>query len=176
MTKFLLMLFISTSLFSQTFNRDEWRVWKTYKRCISVREKVLINYSLVPVIMDEKKCNVINGQWKPLWQNSSFTQAKEIDVDHTVPLSWAWKHGADKWTKKMKADYANNLIDQYHLMPLSVKANRTKRDKGPDQWMPETNRCLYINTFINIVNKNKLTLSDKEKIKYDEIVNKECQN
>jgi hypothetical protein len=173
--KLLLTIFITVALQSQDFDRSEWRVWKTYKGCVSVREKVLIDHSRSEVMMDSKKCNVIKGQWRPIWENNVFVYAKEIDIDHTVPLSWVWKHGADKWTKKMKEDYANNYKDQYHLLPLSAKANRTKGDRGPDEWLPETNRCTYINVFINIVNKNKLTLSDKEKIKYDEIVKMECK-
>lgn len=175
MVKILILLLITSTLFSQDFNRSEWRVWKTYKGCLSVREKVLIDHSRMEVIMDSKKCNIIKGQWRPIWENSVFTYAKEIDVDHTVPLSWAWKHGADKWTKKMKEDYANNYVDQYHLLPLSIKANRTKGDRGPDEWMPETNRCLYITTFISIVNKNKLILSEIEKNKYDMIEKSECK-
>jgi hypothetical protein len=173
--KILFFFFISFSIFSQQFNRSEWRVWKNYKGCISVREKILIDYSRSEVIFDSKNCNVIKGQWKPIWENGAFFYSKEVDVDHTVPLSWAWRHGADKWTKQMKENYANNYTDQYHLLPLSIKANRTKSDRGPDEWMPEVNRCLYINTFINIVNKNQLTLSEKEKTIYDQIIETECK-
>lgn len=175
MIKFFLILF-SISLHSQsTFNRSEWSVWKTYQGCISVREKVLIDYSLKPVIYDVKKCSVVSGEWKTLWENKTFFYSKDLDIDHTVPLSWTWTHGADKWTKKMKEDYANNYKSKYYLLPLSIKANRTKGDRGPDEWLPEANRCLYITTFENIVNENKLNLTDKEKIKYEELKRNECK-
>ena len=41
--------------------------------------------------------------------------------------------------------------------------------------IPKGNRCLYITTFENIVNENKLNLTDKEKIKYEELKRNECK-
>ena len=175
MMKLLLTFFITFSICSQDFNRSEWNVWKNYKGCISVREKILIDYSKTEIAMDGKNCNVVKGQWQPIWEKATFFYAKEVDIDHTVPLSWAWKHGANKWTKRMKEAYANNYIDQYHLLPLSTKANRTKGDRGPDEWLPETNKCMYINVFMNIVNKNKLELSEDEMTTYLILRKKECE-
>jgi len=170
-----LLLFFSFSLFSQDFNRKEWMVWKSYKGCLSVREKVLIDNSLKPIKMKSTNCEIISGEWKPIWENKTYINPKEVDVDHTVPLSWAWKHGANKWDKQTKINYANNFKDTYHLLPLSIKANRTKSDKGPDEWLPETNRCMYINIFMDIVNKNKLQLSEDEMTEYLRLRKKECQ-
>jgi hypothetical protein len=173
--KYIIFFLFCFTLESQEFNRKEWRVWKTYKGCLTVREKILIDYSLKPIKMDSKKCQIISGEWQSIWENKAYTDPKQIDIDHTVPLSWAWRHGADKWTRQQKINYANNYQEKNYLLPLSAIANRTKSDRGPDEWMPETNRCLYINTFIDIVNKNKLFLSEIEKNKYESIKKQECK-
>jgi hypothetical protein len=174
--KYIVVVFLFCfTLKSQEFDRKEWGVWKTYKGCLTVREKILIDYSLKPVKMDSKKCQIISGEWRSIWENKTYTNPKQIDIDHTVPLSWAWRHGADKWIRQQKINYANNYQEKNYLLPLSAIANRTKSDKGPDEWLPETNRCAYINIFMDIVDKNRLKLSEKENIAYSKIKNKECQ-
>lgn len=173
--KYILILFLVIQLHGQEFNRKEWGVWRTYRGCLTVREKVLIDHSLRPVKMDSKNCTIISGEWRPLWENKTYTNPKEMDIDHTVPLSWAWKHGASNWTRQQKINYANNYQEKNYLLPLSATMNRTKSDQGPDEWLPETNRCQYIKTFEMIVQQNRLTLSEIEKRKYDELKKKECK-
>lgn len=172
--KLFIYFFFIFSLFSQDFDRSEWNVWRNYKGCINVREKVLIDHSLVPVKMSKDGCSIVSGKWIPIFENKIYTNPKEIDIDHTVPLSWAWKHGANEWSKVRKQNYANNYEGLYYLLPLSAFANRSKGDKGPDEWLPNTNKCSYIKIFESIVIENKLILTDIEKIKYSEIKKREC--
>ena len=167
--KYLIFFLFCFSIIGQDFNRKEWHVWKTYRGCLTVREKVLMDSSLKPVKMDNNGCTIVSGEWRSIWENKTYTLPREIDIDHTVPLSWAWRHGADKWSQMQKENYANNYQEKYHLLPLSAVANRTKGDRGPDEWLPETNRCQYIKTFETIVNQNKLFLNEIEKRKYSEL-------
>lgn len=173
----LILLFFCLSLFSQEkYSRDKFGSgWNTYKGCITVREHVLIENSKDMVVMDSKSCDVEKGKWFSIWENEYYYDSKDLDIDHTVPLKWAYTHGADKWTLKQRNDYANNYVDQYHLVPLSSHNNRSKGDRGPDRWMPPYNRCLYIKTFISIVNKYKLNFTINEKNKINELLKKECK-
>jgi hypothetical protein len=176
--KIILILILSCSvLFGQEkYSRDKFGTgWNTFKGCITVREHVLIINTKDIITMDSKNCTLLSGEWYSIWENKHFTDPRDMDIDHTVPLKWAYQHGADKWTPKQRNDYANNYVDQYHLVPLSAHSNRSKSDKGPDEWMPSYNRCLYIKTFTNIVSKYKLTLSSLEKNNFNNIQKKECK-
>jgi len=173
--KYILFFVLSFSIYGQDFNRKEWGVWRTYKGCLTVREKILIDYSLKPVKMDSKNCQIVSGEWRSIWENKTYIDPKQLDIDHTVPLSWAWRHGANKWSRQQKINYANNYREKNYLLPLSANANRSKSDQGPDEWLPETNRCQYIKTFEMIVDQNKLSLNEIEKIKYSELKKKECR-
>ena len=172
--RYLFFFFFLFSINGQEFDRREWRVWKNFRGCLSVREKILIDYSIIPVKMDANNCNIISGEWKSIWENKTYYLPREIDIDHTVPLAWAWRHGANTWLQIQKENYANNFREKYYLLPLSASANRAKGDRGPDEWLPEINRCFYIITFQNIVKQNKLILSEIEKNKYEQIKKREC--
>jgi len=173
----ILILLFSCSIFGQEkYSRDKFgEGWNTVRGCITVREHILIDNSKDMVTMDSKKCNILSGRWYSIWENKYFDEPERLDVDHTVPLKWAYKHGADQWTDKQRNDFANNYSDEHHLVLLSVYSNRSKGSKGPDKWMPPYNRCLYVKTFIKIVNKYELKFDLNEKNKINEIEKKECQ-
>lgn len=178
MKKIILILLLSCPVISgqEKYSRDKFgEGWNTYRGCITVREHVLISKSLEMVVMDSKNCNIERGKWYSIWENRYFDEPEKLDIDHTIPLKWAYIHGAHKWTDKERNDFANNYEDEYHLMPLSVYNNRSKGSKGPDRWLPPHNRCLYIKVFIEIVNKHKLEFTLEEKSKIDELQKKECR-
>ena len=56
-----------------------------------------------------------------------------LDVDHVIPLEWAWEHGADKWTRRRQHGFANDIAN---LAVTSAHLNRQKGAKGPDEWTP----------------------------------------
>lgn len=172
----ILLVFYSTLIGQEKYSRDKFgEGWNTYKGCISVREHVLIITSKDMIVMDSKRCSIESGRWLSIWENEYYYNPLQLDIDHTVPLKWAYNHGANSWSDEERNSFANNYTDQYHLVPLSVYSNRSKGDKGPDRWMPPYNRCLYIKTFINIVNKYKLNFTEKEKNDIDLLQKKECK-
>ncbi|WP_421921504.1 HNH endonuclease family protein [Marinobacter salarius] len=50
-------------------------------------------------------------------QNSS-----EIDIDHIVPLKWAWERGAKGWTRAKRERFANDMVN---LSPVDLGLNRS---------------------------------------------------
>jgi len=172
-----IFLIILTNLSSQDkYDRNLFgEGWNTYKGCITTREHILIIKTRDIITLDSKNCTILSGEWYSIWEDKYFSNPSDIDIDHTVPLKWAYDHGADKWTKKQKNSYANNYVDENHLVPLSIKMNRSKGSKGPDKWMPPFNKCLYITSFIKIINKYQLKISDIENNSYNNILKKECK-
>ena len=174
--KILFVFLLSFSLWAgEVYNRKDWGVWQMHSRCINVREQILIQTSKTPVAFTPDGCTVLKGWWELPFENRVETNPTLLDVDHTVPLSWAQRHGASKWNREAKVSFANNIEDWGQLLPMSARHNRTKGDKGPDEWMPPHNRCNYIVLFKKIADKNNLTLSPKEKESFENIFKKECQ-
>lgn len=103
------------------------------------RQEVLISQSTGNLAYNEKG-RVVKGRWISLYSGKILTNASNVDIDHIVPLSWAWKHGADKWTYEQRKDFAN---DPRNLVVVEASLNRQKGDKGPDEWLPPKNQEQY---------------------------------
>ena len=79
-----------------------------------------------------------------------ITSAKLLDIDHVVPLKWAWSHGADQWSGHKREQFANDPIN---LIAVESSLNRAKGAQGPDEWLPPKNECQYILRFQRILVK-----------------------
>jgi hypothetical protein len=90
-------------------------------------------------------------------------EASKVQIDHMVPLSWAWKNGASTWTDAERLALAN---DPANLTAVSGSANASKSDKGPSEWLPvnESYRCAYVTKFVHIVDSYELTIGEKDRM------------
>ncbi|GAA3207832.1 HNH endonuclease family protein [Microbacterium terregens] len=81
---------------------------------------------------------------------SGTTTSVLVQIDHLVPLSWAWRHGAEFWTTEERTSFAN---DPANLRATSGPVNQSKSDSGPGTWMPpaETAHCNYAKDFIVVL-------------------------
>lgn len=122
--------------------------------CQNTRQEILISLSTAPVrFADENECRVTFGRWISMYSGKVLFDASEVDIDHVVPLKWAWDHGAKSWTKEMREKFANDPIN---LVPVEASLNRAKGAKGPDEWLPPKNQGQYEARFQRIVLKYKL--------------------
>lgn len=83
-----------------------------------------------------------------------------IDIDHIVPLSRAWQQGASQWPEERREEFANTAEN---LLAVDASANRSKGDKGPEEWMPEAGRCAYVVRWIDVKTEFDLTVSTEER-------------
>lgn len=142
------------------------------KDCQNSRMETLITYSLSPVrFKTEKKCIVVSGKWISPFSGETIYVASEIDIDHVVPLKWAWIHGANYWTKAKLVKFAN---DPANLLSVEARLNRQKVAKGLNAWLPPANQCQYISRFIRVYKAYNLELSNKEQVSYDKIRQQYC--
>ena len=122
--------------------------------CQNSRHEALIAQSTGQVTFkDQGKCMIQTGRWISMYSGMVIHDATAIDIDHVVPLKWAWDHGANNWTKERRVEFAN---DPANLLAVEASLNRQKGAKGPDKWQPPTNQCQYLSRFRRIAIKYDL--------------------
>ena len=172
--KKLLIAIIMFGAFMQTdvqaqgikYKRSTWRHWiDADKDCQNTRQEVLIDESLIPVTMDSKNCKVTKGRWFCPYTGKFFTDPKQLDVDHLIPLKHAHISGGDKWRKDRKKEYANFMDDPRYLIAVYKGANRSKGAKAPHEWMPKFKPywCSYLVDWVYGKYEWNLTSSTAEK-------------
>ncbi|MCY3817625.1 MAG: HNH endonuclease family protein [Gammaproteobacteria bacterium] len=116
---------------------------------------------------------VVAGRWNDPYTGSEVTVAQELDLDHVVPLRWAWEHGAASWDKDKCEQFAN---DPANLLPVSVKANISKGALGPTDWMPpnEDFACEYVLRFSRVIDRYGLELSASEASSLETLTAQKC--
>lgn len=117
--------------------------------CQDSRAEALIETSSTPVIFnDSRRCRVVRGRWISPFTGAVIQNASSIDIDHVVPLRWAWEQGANDWSEQRREQFAN---DPRNLWPVELSLNRSKGAKGPTEWLPPAGQCQYISRFLRLV-------------------------
>jgi Protein of unknown function (DUF1524) len=73
-----------------------------------------------------------------------------VQIEHIVPLAFAWDQGARNWTDEMRVRFAN---DPANLLAVGGQVNQDKGDKEPALWMPPNMafHCQYAMQFIAVL-------------------------
>lgn len=86
--------------------------------------------------------------------------SRKVDIDHIVPLKLVEKSGGANLTPEQKQAIAH---DPENLVAVDASANRSKGDKGPSEWMPAANQCEYAGSFVHVLRKYGLTITQADK-------------
>jgi hypothetical protein len=75
---------------------------------------------------------------------------ESVQIDHIVPLSYAWDMGAYDWPGGERLRFAN---DPANLLAVEGQANQDKGDSPPALWMPPNKAfgCQYAIQFIAVL-------------------------
>ena len=75
---------------------------------------------------------------------------ESVQIDHIVPLAYAWDMGAYGWPDPERLRFAN---DPANLLAVDGQANQDKGDLPPGQWMPPNKAfaCQYGMQFITVL-------------------------
>ncbi|MEU8682169.1 HNH endonuclease family protein [Streptomyces sp. NPDC048611] len=116
-------------------------------------------------------CRLTGGTWLSTYDGKTLTNARQLDIDHVVPLAEAWDSGASKWSADRREAYANDLGAQRSLIAVSLGSNRSKGDKDPAEWMPpaKNDTCTYAADWVASKLRWKLTADRTEKTKLEQI-------
>lgn len=136
------------------YSRDDWKHWvDTDGDCQNSRAEVLIEESSTPPTFNtDRDCRVIGGNWDGPYTGEAFDIASDVDIDHLVPLKNAHLSGGWQWDAARKADYANSMAADYHLIAVDKTANRAKGARGPEQWQPpdDSYHCQYARDWVAV--------------------------
>lgn len=105
---------------------------------------------------DTHGCKVLEGLLQDPYTGETLSFASGADtsvlvqIDHLVPLSWAWRHGAEFWTDDQRVAFAN---DPRNLRATSGSVNQSKSDSGPAEWMPPSAaaHCIYAMDYVAVL-------------------------
>ena len=178
----LLIILLLFSFDAEAYNRKDYTHWiDADKDCQNTRQEVLIEESvesvLSPLVLDKKGCIVLKGAWMDYYTKEIIYNPSKLDIDHLVPLAEVDRSGGDKWNKKKKMEYANDLTNPQTLIAVGKSANRSKGDKDPSDWMPPNKDywCEYIRDWQIVKKKWGLKMDEKER-KFIEVKNRECES
>lgn len=84
-----------------------------------------------------------------------------VQIDHVIPLAWAWRNGAADWTDEHREQFANDGIN---LAAVDGSANQSKSDRGPAIWMPPSSayHCSYAVRFVQVLDTYDLTIPGED--------------
>ena len=156
------------------YDRSVFGVWEDDDGdCQNTRHEVLIARSIESVELSEDGCLVTNGYWKDPYTGKIFTAASDIEIDHVVPLFYAWKRGAHLWEPAIQRRFAN---DSANLLPVWASANRSKGAAGPLEWLPPSDdfACEYLLRFSRVAGRYDLVLLPQESLAIEQLTSEKC--
>lgn len=98
-------------------------------------------------------------------QTISFVRGQDtsmaVQIDHIIPLKYAYLHGATAWDQDTREMFAN---DPENLLAVDGPSNSSKSAKGPENWMPENAgyTCAYAEKFVNVADKYDVSITTND--------------
>ncbi|WEW58733.1 hypothetical protein PRK78_004201 [Emydomyces testavorans] len=144
------------------YSRSLFPHWITISGACNTRETVLSRDG-TNIVLDSN-CYPVQGNWYSPYDGARWTKASDVDIDHVVPLSNAWKSGARAWTTARRQAFANDLSNP-QLIAVTDTVNQEKGDQGPEDWQPPlaSYHCTYSRMWIKVKSVYSLTITSAEK-------------
>ena len=127
------------------------------------RKEVLIRDSRTKAVIGSS-CTVTTGTWLSPYDGATWTNPSDVDIDHVVALSEAWRSGAYAWSTQQRTNYANDLTDDRTLLAVTDSVNQSKSDKDPTEWLPPlaSYRCTYLANWVSVKARWSLAMDQAE--------------
>ncbi|MEV7801348.1 HNH endonuclease family protein [Microbispora sp. NPDC088329] len=110
-------------------------------------------------------CQAVKGVWHSPYDGKVLKSVKQTDVDHIVPLAYAWRSGAKRWSQAKRRAFANDLT-RPELVVVSHSVNMAKGGRGPQSWRPPRRGywCRYATSWITVKHHYRLFVTRSEKV------------
>lgn len=125
------------------YDRDHFAGWVDDDGdCVNTRHEVLQSEA-VDFSMNTEGCAVASGEWFDPYTDRTYTNPRDLDVDHVVALADAWVSGAWAWADELLDRFSNDLGN---LNAIAAGENRSKSARGPADYSPTAPaaRCEYL--------------------------------
>ncbi|KAF2005827.1 secreted protein-like protein [Amniculicola lignicola CBS 123094] len=152
------------------YSRDLFPHWITQSGACNTREVVLKRDGTN--VVQASDCSASSGSWFSPYDGATWTAASDVDIDHMVPLSNAWKSGAASWTTAKRQSFANDLTNP-QLWAVTDNVNQAKGDSGPEAWKPPLTSyyCTYAKAWVKVKSVWALTITSAEKTALTSMLN-----
>ncbi|MER7204906.1 hypothetical protein CG723_04760 [Streptomyces sp. CB01635] len=147
---------------SDGYSRDLFPHWITQSGACNTREVVLKRDGTN--VSQDSSCAATSGSWYSEYDGATWSAAADVDIDHIVPLSEAWKSGANAWTTAQRQGFANDLT-RPQLIAVTDNVNQSKGDQDPAKWMPSRTayKCTYVRMWVQVKHYYNLSVDSAEK-------------
>ncbi|NUK26975.1 HNH endonuclease family protein [Streptomyces lunaelactis] len=155
---------------SSGYSRDLFPHWITQSGACNTREVVLKRDG--SNVQQDSSCAAVSGSWYSEYDGATWTLASDLDIDHVVALSEAWKSGANSWTTSKRQQFANDLT-RPQLIAVTDNVNQSKGDQDPAEWLPSRTsyRCTYARMWVHVKYYWGLKVDSAEKSALQGILN-----
>ncbi|MEV1018956.1 HNH endonuclease family protein [Streptomyces sp. NPDC050264] len=155
-------LTVKTEGSSDGYSRDKFPHWITQSGTCNTREVVLKRDGTN--VQTGSDCAATSGSWYSAYDGATWTASGDVDIDHVVPLSEAWKSGAGSWTTAQRQSFANDLT-RPQLIAVTDNVNQSKGDQDPAEWMPPraAYACTYLRMYVQVKHYYDLSVDSAEK-------------
>ena len=145
------------------YNRDLFPHWRDADGdgCNTRYEVLIAEATTRPSV--GSGCSLTGGRWYSYYDGAYWTVPADLDIDHMVALAEAWDSGARSWTTARRQLFANDLGDARSLVAVTDNVNQAKGDKDPAAWLPTLNVCRYIQEWVAVKTRWRLTVDSTEK-------------
>jgi hypothetical protein len=139
------------------------------------RDDVLVRDLTAVRRSSDGTCTVVAGRLQDAYTGRGIDFARgprtsaAVQIDHLIPLSWAWRHGAWDWPDRMRERLATDVDE---LQAVDGPTNQDKSDQGPSTWLPPdaAYRCLYVTRFAFIASRYGLAIDDADRAAVDRVL------
>ncbi|MER5930791.1 HNH endonuclease family protein [Streptomyces sp. NPDC002054] len=155
---------------SSGYSRDLFPHWSTVSGSCNTRETALKRDG-VNVVQDSS-CAAVSGSWYSEYDGATWYAASDLDIDHVVALSEAWRSGASSWTTSKRQQFANDLT-RPQLIAVTDNVNQAKGDLDPAEWLPSRTayRCTYARSWVHVKQYWGLSMDSAEKSALQSVLN-----
>ncbi|MEY4616302.1 MAG: hypothetical protein RJB66_1262 [Pseudomonadota bacterium] len=139
--------------YKRTKHYSGWIKDPSHQTCFDTRNLVLLRQSIQPITYDPTNaCKVLSSSWYDPYSDEYLFMARDIHVDHVVPLKNAYLAGAAEWSKAKRCHYENFIDDPTHLIAVSKFENLSKGERGPERYLPLNSnfQCGYLAIWLRI--------------------------
>ncbi|MDA0632223.1 HNH endonuclease family protein [Nonomuraea sp. MCN248] len=159
----LAQLKVARPLSIRGYSREKFRPhWVNRKGRCSTRELALARDGRG--VRRNAACHPVKGHWYSPYDGKRLKSERHVDVDHLVPLAYAWRSGAKRWSPAKRRAFANDLT-RPELITVSHSANIAKGGQGPQSWRPQRRAywCEYATSWITVKRHYGLFVTRAEK-------------